>query len=159
MQISVSLVLVVGALLFVRSFRNLMTVDLGFREKGILVAFFDMSRLRLPAGQSKAFERELLGDIRSIPQVETAATTTTILIGGGMWSFGIRADAVDWWSRFAWVSPGYLETLRIPLVGGRDFNANDTETSPKVALVSQSFARRFFGSADPIGKTFRSIAE
>ena len=69
-QISVSLVLVVGALLFVRSFRNLMTVDLGFREKGMLLAFFDMSRLRLPTGQIKTFKRELLDDIRSIPQVQ-----------------------------------------------------------------------------------------
>src|SRR2546425_1469785 len=99
-QISVSLVLVVGALLFVRSFRNLMTVDLGFHQKGILPAFFDMSRLRLPAAQIRPFERELLDNIRSIPQVEAAATTTNVLIGGGMCSLGIRAGAVEDWSRF-----------------------------------------------------------
>src|SRR5262249_42263385 len=98
-------------------------------------------------------------EIRSLPRVESAASTTTILIRGGMWSFGIRAGAVNWWARFAWVSPGYLETLQIPLVAGRDFNAGDTETSPKVALVSQTFARRFFGSGDPIGKIFRTVAE
>ncbi|HXA07124.1 MAG TPA: ABC transporter permease [Bryobacteraceae bacterium] len=158
-QISVSLVLVVGALLFVQSFRNLMTVDLGFREKGILLAFFDMSRLRLPTGQIKTFKRELLDDIRSIPQVQAAATTTNVLIGGGMFSLGIRAGAVDDWSRFAWVSPRYLETLQIPLLAGRDFNAGDTETSPKVALVNQTFVHRFFANTDPIGKTFRTSPE
>jgi hypothetical protein len=54
-----------------------------------------------------------------------------------MFSFGIRAGAVDDWSRFVWVKPR-LETLQIPLLAGRDFNASDTETSPKVALVNQS---------------------
>jgi hypothetical protein len=136
-----------------------MTVDLGFREKGILLAFFDMSRLRLPTGQIKTFKRELLDDIRSSLQVRAAATTTNVLIGGGMFSFGIRAGAVDDWSRFAWVSPGYLETLQIPLLAGRDFNAGDTETSPKVALVNQTFVHRFFANTDPIGKTFRTSPE
>ena len=94
--------------------------------------------------------------IRSIPQVQAAATTTNVLIGGGMFSLGIHAGAVDDWSRFAWVSPGYLETLLIPLLAGRDFNADDTEMSPKVALVNQTFVRRFFANTDPIGKTFRT---
>jgi len=161
-QFSVSLVLVVGALLFVRSFRNLMTVDLGFRHKGILVAFFNMSRLGLPRADTtriKSFEQELLGEVRSIPQVEAAATTTHILIGGGSWGHGIRAGAVEGSSKFTWVSPGFLDTLQIPLLAGRDFNAGDTEASPKVALVNQAFVRHFFPNADPLGKTFRTSPE
>src|SRR4029077_5857891 len=114
-QISVSLVLVVGALLFVGSFRNLMTLDPGFREKGILLAFFDMSHLRLPDAQAKPFERQLLEEVRSIPQVESAATTTGVLIGGGSWSLGIRAGGVEDGSKFTWVSPGHFKTLETPL--------------------------------------------
>jgi predicted permease len=158
-QISVSLVLVVGALLFVRSFRNLTALDPGFREKGILLAFFDMTGLHVPAGAVKPLDRELLDEVHSIPQVEAAATTTNILIGGGMWSLGVRLGSVEDESRFTWVSPGYFETLQIPLLAGRGFNRSDTESSPKVAIVNQTFVRHFLGGADPIGKTFRSSAE
>jgi len=158
-QISVSLVLVVGALLFVRSFRNLMTLDPGFREKGILLAFFDMSQLRLPAAQIKPFERELLDEIREIPQVEAAATSTNILIGGGSWTLGISAGSVEGSSKFTWVSPGCFGTLETSILAGRDFNAGDTENSPRVAIVNRIFARRFFANANPIGRTFRTSTE
>ncbi len=158
-QISVSLVLLVGALLFVRSFRNLMTLDPGFRSQGILIAFFDMTHMRLPAAQISLFERSLLDEIRSIPQVEAAATTTNILVGGGSWTLGIRLGSVEGASKFTWVSPGHFQTLRTAILAGRDFNTNDTETSPKVAIVNQTFVRRYLGGTDPIGKTFRTAAE
>jgi len=158
-QISVSLVLVVGALLFVGSFRNLMTLDPGFREKGILLAFFDTSRLKLPDAQAKSFERQLLEEVRSIPQVEAAATTTNILIDGGSWSLGVRAGSVEDVSKFTWVSPGHFKTLETPLLAGRDFSETDTATSPKVAIVNQTFVRRVFGGVNPIGRTFRTSPE
>lgn len=158
-QISVSLVLVVGALLFVSSFRNLMTLDPGFREKGILLAFFDMSRLPLADAAVKPFERQLLEEVRAVPQVDAAATSTNILIGGGSWTLGIRAGAAEGAAKFTWVSPGNFQTLATPILAGRDFNANDTASSPKVAIVNQIFARHFFGNANPIGKTFRTAPE
>ena len=158
-QISVSLVLVVGALLFVGSFRNLMTVDLGFRAKGILLASFDMTRMHLPVAEIKGFHHQLLEEVRSIPQVDAAATTTNTLIGGGSWTLGVHAGAVDDSSKFTWVSPGNFRTLETPILAGRDFDANDTETSPKVAIVNQTFARRFFASASPLGKTLLTVAE
>jgi predicted permease len=158
-QISVSLVLVAGALLFVRSFRNLMTLDPGFRPQGILIASFDLTHVQLPAAQLNLFERSLLDEIRSIPQVESAATTTNILVGGGSWTLGIRTGSVEGASKFTWVSPGHFQTLRTAILAGRDFNKNDTETSPKVAIVNQTFVRRYLGGADPIGKTFRTAAE
>jgi len=60
---------------------------------------------------------------------------------------------------FTWVSPGYFGTMGIPLLRGRDFNQNDTRTSPPVAVVNQTFVRDFLGGADPIGKTVRTRAE
>jgi len=145
--------------LFVRSFRNLMTLDPGFRTKGILLVSFDMKRVKLPAAQLKPFDRQLLEEIRSIPSVEAAATTSNVLIGGGIWSLGVNIGSVRDSSRFTWVSPGYLETLKTPLIAGRDFNANDTETSPKVVIVNQTFVHRFFGETNPIGRTFRTSPE
>jgi predicted permease len=158
-QISVSLVLVVGALLFVRSFRNLMTLDPGFREQGILLAFIDLSHLRLPPSEIKSFDRRLLDEIRSIPQVEGAASTTNVIVGGGMWSHGIQIGDVMDTSRFTWVSPGYFRALDTPVLSGRDFNDGDLETSPHVAIVNQTFIRHFLGGADPIGKTLRTSPE
>ena len=158
-QISVSLVLVAGALLFVRSFRNLMTLDPGFRPQGVLLAFFDMTHMRLPAAQLNLFERSLLDEVRSVPQVESAATTTNILVGGGSWTLGIRTGSVEGASKFTWVSPGHFKTLRTGMLAGRDFNTNDTETSPRVAIVNETFVRRYLGGADPIGKTFRTVPE
>ncbi|HKW97060.1 MAG TPA: ABC transporter permease [Bryobacteraceae bacterium] len=158
-QISVSLVLVVGALLFVSSFRNLMTLDPGFREKGILLVFFDMSRLRLADAALSPFQRQLLEEVRAVPLVESAATTTNILIGGGSWTLGIHSGAAEGASKFTWVSPGNFQTLATPILAGRDFNANDTASSPKVAIVNRVFVNRFFGAANPIGKTFRTSPE
>jgi hypothetical protein len=66
---------------------------------------------------------------------------------------------VEGTSKFTWVSPGHFQTLRTAMLAGRDFNTNDTETSPKVAIVNQTFVRRYLGGAEPIGKTFRTAAE
>jgi putative ABC transport system permease protein len=158
-QVAISLVLVVGALLFVRSFRNLMTLNPGFRERGILLASFDLSKLGLAPRASKRLENDLLGEIRSLPQVEAAATTTTVLIGGGMWSLGVHAGNINEFARFTWVSPGHFALLEIPVLAGRDFNRNDTEDSPKVAIVNQTFVRHYFANANPIGRTFHSVTE
>jgi len=118
-----------------------------------------MSRLRLPEGEIKPYQRQLLDEVRSIPQVEEAASTTNVIVGGGMWTHGIRIGNIEGASRFTWVSPGFLKTLEIPLLSGRDFTRNDTEASPRVAIVNQTFVRRFLGSADPVGKTLRTSPE
>jgi len=103
--------------------------------------------------------RQLLEEVRSIPQVEAAATTTNILIDGGSWSLGVRAGSVEDVSKFTWVSPGHFKTLETPLLAGRDFSETDTATSPKVAIVNQTFVRRVFGGVNPIGRTFRTSPE
>jgi predicted permease len=159
LQIAVSLILLVGALLFIRSFRNLMLLDPGFRERGILLAEFDMSHVHGGPTERKRLEREVLGEIRSLPQVEAAATTTTVLIGGGMWSLGLEAGNTGGWARFTWVSPGHFGLLETPILAGRDFTSGDTEDSPKVAIVNQTLAHQYFGNGDPIGRTFRSRPE
>jgi predicted permease len=151
-QVSVSLVLVTGAFLFVGSFRRLVTMDPGFRAQGVLLATFDMPRQAL-------LLRQLLEEVRSTPQVESAAATTNFLIGSGSWSLGIRTVGLNNQANFTWVSPGCFATLKTPVLAGRDFNHNDSETSPKVAIVNQIFAHTFFPGANPIGKTFRTAPE
>ncbi len=159
-QIAISLVLLVGALLFVRSFWNLMTLNPGFRENGIVIASLDLSHLPLPPGErSEQALRNLLEQVRSLPQVQSAATSTHVPLDGSSWTLGFDLPGLEGSSKFTWVSPGFFNTLGIPLLAGRDFNDRDSATSQHVAVVNQTFVRRFLGSADPLGRILRTRAE
>ena len=158
-QIAFSLVLLVGALLFVRSFWNLMTLDPGFRETGILRAYLNFRRLDLPPERYETFKHELLEQIRSIPLVESAATSTHVPFDGGFFSLEVRSGATQAESKFTWVSPGYFRTMQVPFVAGRDFTDRDTTKSPPVAIVNETFVRQFMGGGNPLGKTIRTSAE
>ena len=158
-QISISLVLLVGALLFVRSFRNLMSVDPGMREQGISLAFIGFGRSHIAPEHIEEFKRGLLDDVRSVPGVLSAATTTFAPLLGGSWGHTVTLGRVEGSSKFTWVSPAYFETMGIPLLAGRDFNEHDTGTSQRVAIVNQTFVRRFLNGASPIGKTLRTSPE
>lgn len=157
-QISFSLVLLVGALLFVRSFRNLIEVDPGFRTDGLVVMTFDLSKEQVPKDRLESAQKEMLEQVRSIPQVESAALTTHSPFNGS-WTSAIHVDAVEGTSKFTWASPGYLRTLGIGLVAGRDVQDTDTERSAKVVVVSESFVKKFLPGQNPLGRTVRSEAE
>src|SRR6266851_3357306 len=159
-QIAVSVVLLVGALLFTRSFWNLVTLDPGFREKGILVTYVDLKRLALPPERYAPFIRDLLAAVKTVPQVESSATSTHIPLNpSSTWSLGVRVNGAEGGSKFAWVSPEYFETMQIPLLTGRWFNDRDTQTSPHVAVLNEAFTRRYLAGISAIGKTIRTSAE
>jgi predicted permease len=158
-QISVSLVLLVAALLFVRSFRNLVTFDPGMRESGIVNGFLGFWQSNLPPQRWLEFKRELLDEVRATPGVLNAATTTNPPLLGSSWQHGVRVGLVEANSKFTWVSPGYFDTMGIPVVRGRGFSDDDTAASTRVAVVNRAFVRKFLGGVDPIGQTFRSIQE
>jgi predicted permease len=162
-QVALSLVLVVGALLFIRSLNNLMTMNTGFRQDGILIAFTNFYALKLPPAERLLFKEELLRQIRSVPGVETAAETTNVPLGGSSWTLGAEARAargpVKSWSKFTWTSDSYFKTMEIRMLSGRDFKASDTSTSAKVAIVNEKFLSEIMPGTNPLGRTFRTIAE
>jgi predicted permease len=158
-QIAFSLVLLVGALLFARSFWNLMTLDPGFREAGILRTYLNFRRLDLPPERYETFKHELLEQIRTIPLVESAATSTHVPLDGSFFSLDLRVGSKEGSSKFTWVSPNYFRTMQIPFIDGRDFTDRDTTQSPPVAIVNETFVRQFFGAENPRGKTIRTHAE
>ena len=160
MQIAVSLVLLVAALMFVRSFRNLITFDPGIHQDGIAIAFFGFpSRGKLPAEQLSNFQRELVADIQSIPGVRNAAMTSNVPLLGSSWSHGINLEQRKWWARFTWVSPSYFDTVGIPVLRGRSFTPHDLRSSPRVAIVNEEFVRRLAPEGDPIGRAFETQPE
>ena len=158
-QIALSLVLLAGALLFASSLCNLMTRNPGFQENGVLVAKVDFTRLNVPIPERDDFTGNLLERIRAIPGVAAAATSTRSPMGGNNSNDQVLDDKGVRGGRDAWldcVSSGYFQTMEIPILVGRDFDANDTATSPKVAIVNQMFVNEFLdGTKNPIGKQFQ----
>jgi putative ABC transport system permease protein len=158
-QVALSLVLLAGALLFARSLRNLLTRDPGFQEDGMLVMNTDMTRLNLPTAQREPFNRNLLERIRAIPGVSAAAAAMRSPVNGSSSNDGILGEKGAESKGSAWldkVSPGYFQTMEMPLLAGRDFNDNDSLTAPKVAVVNQAFVTKFLdGDKNAVGRQFR----
>jgi predicted permease len=158
-QIAISMVLLVSALLFVRSFRNLMALDPGFRQQGILVGFINMTHLKLSEENYEAVLRDLVEQLRSIPGVESVATSMHVPLDGSTWSLGVRAGDSEGSSAFTWVSPGYFQTMGVPILAGRDFNDRDTRRSACVVIVNQTLVSRFLSGANPVGQTLHTAPE
>ncbi len=155
-QVALSFVLLAGALLFSRSLRNLMTLDAGFRQSGVLVTGLNLSRLQLPVERRLVFKQEVLDRVQAIPGIQSAASTDIIPISGDSWSNAVWMDdssqRIE--SLFDSVSSDYFKTLNIPLLAGRTFGGQDVAAGPKVAIVNEAFARQLTGGANPVGRRF-----
>lgn len=158
-QIAMSLVLVAGAALFVRSFNNLMKIDPGFLKKGIAIASIDLSRTPILGKQYEPFLESLLEGMRLLPEVQSAAISTHVPLDGSSWSLGVRVGDKQDSSKYTWVSPSYFGTMETPFIVGRDFDHRDTSNSPPVAIVNQTFANRFLKGTSPIGKVIETASE
>jgi putative ABC transport system permease protein len=160
-QVALSLVLVVGAVLFVRSLRNLMTLDAGFRQDGMLVANLDLRPTGVAPEQLQPLFQEITARLAALPAAASAAQASIVPVSGSGWNNNIVIDGKRYTERddlvnFNSVSPGYFRTMGTALLAGRDFDdRRDTQTSGKVAIVNESFARRFFPGRNPIGQTFQ----
>jgi len=158
-QIAVSMVLLVGALLFVRSYRNLMTLDPGMRESGITIGHFSFDALNIKPENEAEFKRQLVEDVRGIPGIQNAAATTNTPLGGGSWGHTVHVGAIEGSSRFTYAGPSYFATMGIPLLTGRGFTGADTNHAPFVLIVNQAFIRKFIGTAQPIGQLVHVMPE
>ncbi|HUE56851.1 MAG TPA: ABC transporter permease, partial [Candidatus Udaeobacter sp.] len=157
-QVGLSVVLLMGALLFVRSLRKLTTLNVGFQQTGILVTYVDFTHLQLPEERYTEYKRDLVKRVEAIPGVASAAHAMMVPFGGMTWNDdvineGFDQDAGVVWENF--LGPGYFQTIGTPLLAGRDFDDRDTATSVKVAIVNQAFVRKILKGADPLGKRFR----
>ncbi len=158
-QVSLSLVLLVGALLFVRSLQKLLAVDAGFRPQGITAVNLDLRPAHYAKDRLPVAYRELLERLRATPGVISAAQVLLMPIGGGGWDNNTWADGSTGKHKdcfFNRVSPGYFKTMGTPLMSGRDFNDRDTLGAAQIAIVNEAFARAIFGNANPVGRSFRT---
>lgn len=156
-QVALSLVLIVGALLFIRTVRNLATVDPGFRRSGVLIADFDTRAARVPPARQPQFQRDLRARIAAIPGVEAVADAAIEPASGRVWNDRVVIDGVvqQAITNENHVSPGFFRTLETPLVAGRDFDERDTAGAPWVAIVNEAFADQILKTKQPIGRPFK----
>jgi predicted permease len=159
-QVALSLTLLVGAGLLIGSLYRLKNVELGFRAEGVLLAQVNFSRSGVPQEQMANVQRGLLERLRAMPGVRAAASADLTPIGGSSWNDEIYVDGyvptsqrdnVVWFNS---VSDGYFAALDLQLLAGRDFNAGDVPAGPRVAIVDQATAEKYFGGA-AIGRQFR----
>lgn len=151
-QVAVSMVLLVGALLFVRSYRNLLTLNPGMREHGITIGYFNFPAMKLKTEEIASYKRQLLEEVRAVPGVENAAATNNIPLSGSSWGHEVVVGSKEGPSKFSYVSPSYFETMGIPLLTGRNFTDRDTNDAPLVLIVNQRFLREFVTAPSPLGQ-------
>lgn len=156
-QVALSLVLIVGALLFARSLRNLIGVDVGFRPEGIVAVNVDLRRSAVrPEGRHDAFA-EIMTRVRSVPGVRHAAETLIVPLSGPEWNSritvgGVRQEGSVYFNE---VGGDFFRALGMPLLEGRTFDGRDRRGAPLAAVVNQRFTRSYFPNASAIGRTFQ----
>jgi predicted permease len=158
-QVTLALTLLVGAVAFSRTFNNLLAVQTGFELEHVIAARFEPRLAGFGKEQWPALSDRLLAEARRVPGVRLATMSVNgVLAGSTRTSGGIAVEGqptrVDRPLREEIVGLDYFETIGIPLVRGRTFRATDVDGAPKVAVISEAMAKRFFGDVDPIGKRF-----
>ncbi|MGD8362042.1 MAG: ABC transporter permease, partial [Gemmatimonadota bacterium] len=159
-QVALAFVLLIGAGLMLRSFREVLEIDPGLEAEGVLSGFVHMAPARYPDGLSQSqFVDRLLEEVRVLPGVTSAAVTSSIPFGGDVSASVILPEGYvpepgepvlsPFHTR---VSPGYFETLGIPVLEGRAFELGDDAGAQQVIIIDQWLADRYFPAGDAVGK-------
>jgi predicted permease len=165
-QVALSLILLIGGGLLLRTFVKLVRVDLGFDAGNVLVVlakppWFAADIVKMSPEKRNLVHEEIARQLRLLPGVLSVARTFTTPIGDDNYMTGVTADMPDappdaaGTGYFNFVAPGYFTTLRTPIVAGRDFDDRDTATGPPVAIVNETLARKYFPGAGALGKRLR----
>jgi predicted permease len=159
-QVALSLMLLVGAGLFVRSLRNLAATDLGLARENLVLMSVDPS-LSKAVRDRQEFWMQVTQRLAALLGVRSVSLAGDAVFGNGGWNQTIWIRQPDGTEHYAQVAfnvagPGFFETVQIPLLAGREFGWQDQAKSPPVAVVNRAFARRFFADENPIGKRFRN---
>ncbi len=157
-QVTMSMTLLAGALLFVRSLQKLMAVDPGFRPEGVVAVSVDLREAHYPKERINDIRRQMLEALRARTGATAAAEVDMTPVSGSGWDQSVWADGtadphVD--VLFNRAGPDYFRTMGTPLVAGRDFGEHDNLNGQKVAIVNEEFARKIFHGQNPVGRSFR----
>ncbi|MGH9832827.1 MAG: ABC transporter permease [Blastocatellia bacterium] len=169
-QVALSLVLLIGAGLFLRSLWRIQNTHPGFDAEKILTASLNINLLRYTTQQGRDFYRQAVERVAALPGVESVSLARVVPISGGGRSANFiiegqdeqeinrRRDMGDGGLQFVGanvVSANYFQTMGVSLLRGRDFAAPDDQIAPRVVVVNETFARQYFAGQDPLGKRLR----
>jgi putative ABC transport system permease protein len=159
LQVALSLVLMIGATLFAFSLRNIMSLGAGFQTENLLLVSFDPGGAGYDHNRLKAFYSEALERVRRLPGAPAASLSTNMPLSGD--DDNTRPLIVPGYAAIKpkdmkvhvnFVSTAFFETIRIPLLKGREFMTSDDDGAAKVAVINETLARYYFGETDPVGK-------
>jgi putative ABC transport system permease protein len=158
-QVALSLVLLLGALLFSRTLYNLLSIDTGFDQQ-VLVVFLSHQSLGGDVDRARAMREDIRERLAAIPGVDQVAQADFVPLEGSFWNEMAMVDAPSGpgdkvLANFTRVGKGYFETMHVPIVRGRDFDARDARQAPQVAIVNETFVKKTLGNNDPIGRIVR----
>jgi predicted permease len=159
LQVSLSFILLVGAALLMQSLQNIRTTSPGFTTAGVVETAVPLTAAGYDVPRARNFEDQLLDRVQALPGVESAAFARMTPLGYGV--FSSTAVTVDGYQpppdeqptvEYNQVGPGYLATLGIPLLSGREFTRGDDENAAQVAVVNQTMTERYWRGQNPVGQ-------
>jgi len=164
-QVAVSLVLLIAAALFLRTLHNLRQVDVGFNPRSLVLFRINPTLNRYDEAKARVFYGQLIDRVAALPGVRAAALSQPALLSGSTSSTAIfrpgrtyRPREFDEIYRVI-VSPSFFTTMEMPIVRGRGLTQQDNETAPKVVVINETAARKYFPNEDPIGMRFGTSVE
>ncbi len=161
-QISLSLLLLICAGLFIRSFLSAQQINPGFNAHNVLIASYDLFTAGYSDASGTEFDRQLVAKLEGLPGVQSVALTNRVPLGFGGGSTSVKPEGYvsqaneSMETQDAIITPNYFQTMQIPIVEGRDFTLEDTKSSQHVVIVSETFVHRFWPNQEAIGKQLYS---
>ncbi|MGA3189945.1 MAG: ABC transporter permease [Bryobacteraceae bacterium] len=161
-QVALSVVLLIGSVLVVRSLQHALSLHLGFQPQHAAVVSFDVGLQGYDEERGREFQRRLLDKVRSMPGIESAGlvdglpltlsiSNSSVYLEGKPEARPGDVPMANWYV----VSPGYISAMQTRLISGRDLDARDKKDAPQVVLVNEAFARQLLPGQDAVGKRFR----
>ncbi len=157
-QVALSLLLLVGAGLFARTLGNLAQIDVGFNRENLLIFRVNPGVSGYKGERLANFYQQMLERIEALPGVRSATVLQNTLLGSGVGGGNIYVQGYDsqpnekLMADTQYVATNFFEAMEIPILKGRRFTPQENEQAPKVAVINQTLARRYFGDTDPIGQ-------
>jgi len=161
-QISLSLLLLICAGLFIRSFLRAQQINPGFNPHNVLIASYDLFTAGYSDSSGAEFDRQLIAKLEALPGVQSVALTDRFPLGFGGGSTSVKPEGYvspaneSMETQVAIITPNYFHTMQIPIVKGRDFTLQDTKSSQRAVIVSEAFANRYWPKQEALGKQLNS---
>ena len=161
-QISLSLLLLICAGLFIRSFRSAQQINPGFNPHNVLIASYDLFTAGYSDSSGVEFDRQLVAKLEALPGMQSVALSNRVPLAFGGGSTSVKPEGYvspaneSMETQVAIVTPNYFQTMQIPMVKGRDFTLQDTKGSQRAVIVSEAFVNRYWPNQEALGKQLNS---